>query len=501
MRELLEMKMKSRFAFLLIFLASVVQISPLVADIQLNREDKESLFDTRFDEELSERDWDALLDYVNTKRTMNLHEKSYNLTIAGDIRVGYDHRSEKRLGKQVRERPEGKKKDKGFVYVDAINEDSEYEEEEKKKYTKLDEIKTKAPNRFNAKLNLYFDYVCENAWGVAQLQFDNPAGIVGTNRKQHEDPEGCFGSGVGCDINLKKAYMGYNFYCCDDARFDVEMGRRSLYQVFDSKIQYLTRFDGIVGKYYDSCSYFDWYVYGATFVVDYRSNHYAWVAETGFLDIACTGIDFKYSFIDWPKYGKNITGHHNPKGYQFLNSQYTLYYTPDSEWCCGIPVQFYAALVWNHDAGKGFRVLKDPKHPPIRKEGTTDEEWESIWHHATSKINERKNLAWYAGFTVGQIYCAGDWAAEFRYEYVQAKAIPECDVSGIGRGNLNNESFTNRCQRRGNTNYQGAVFEVLYAFTDNLTFDASYEYSRELDRKIGGKQRYSKFLIEAIYAF
>lgn len=498
--------MKSRLAFLLIFLASMAQIVPATADIQLDSEERDSLFDTRFDEELSERDWDAMIDYINTKRTINLHEKSYNLTIAGDVRFNFDRRSEKRLGKQIRVREKEKEckdgeKDYGSVYTPKIDENNDdYETYEKKKYTGKTGSKRKAPNKFKARLNLYLDYVCENAWGVAQLQFDNPAGIVGTDRKRCKDPEGCFGSGVGCDINLKKAYMGYNFFCCGDARLDVELGRRSLYQVFDSKVQYLTRFDGIVAKYYDSCDLFDWYTHVGIPIVDYRSDHYAWVAEVGYLDICCTGIDFKYSFIDWSKNGKNITGHHDPKGYQFLNSQFTLHYNFDPEILC-VPIHLYAALVWNHDAGKGFRVAKDPRHPPMREKGMMDPEWKEVWKKGTRKINERKNLAWYAGFTMGEIYCAGDLAAELRYEYVQARSIPECDVSGIGRGNLNGESFTELFQRRGNTNYQGAIFEVLYAFTDNLTFDASFEYSREIDRKIGGKQRYSKFYIEAIYAF
>jgi hypothetical protein len=54
---------------------------------------------------------------------------------------------------------------------------------------------------------------------------------------------------------------------------------------------------------------------------------------------------------------------------------------------------------------------------------------------------------------------------------------------------------------RGNTNYEGWKVEGLYAITDNLTLDTIYEKSRAYDSDIGGRHKYSKFELEAIYAF
>jgi carbohydrate-binding DOMON domain-containing protein len=111
-----------------------------------------------------------------------------------------------------------------------------------------------------------------------------------------------------------------------------------------------------------------------------------------------------------------------------------------------------------------------------------------------------QNDAWYVGFELGEVYGAGDWAFRTQYEYVQAYSIPDMDVSGIGRGNVLNDSVTSAV-RRGNTNYKGWKFEFLYAITDNLNVDTIFEFSRAIDKNIGGGHHYSKFEIEAIYAF
>ena len=94
----------------------------------------------------------------------------------------------------------------------------------------------------------------------------------------------------------------------------------------------------------------------------------------------------------------------------------------------------------------------------------------------------------------------GDWALEIQYQVVQAQAMPDDDAGGICRGNILDESFTT-CSRRGNTNYKGWKFEGLYAFTDNLTLDTIIEWSKAEDSRIGGTHTYSKFEMEAIYAF
>jgi len=418
---------------------------------------------SRYLEELNERDFDALKDFINSKRTINLQEKSTNLTISGDVRTEWRHLNEKLRGFRLR--------GGGEVDFNGL---------------------PISRNDFNIAFNLRFDYVCDKAWAVAHIEYDNSAGVDDNGKECYFDPEGYHGSGFSDDISLRKAYMGYNVCCDGDTRFDVELGRRNLYNVFDSKIQFLSRFDGLLFKYSSSWECVaDWYINLGGFVVDERVNHFAWITEIGFLNIADSGIDFKYSFIDWEKNGKNRCFVHNPRGFKFMNSQFTLAYHFDPEMLC-TPATLYAAFLWNH-AGHKHRFIADGSFHDYNSYGIYD----SFGSYGRS--HGRKNLGWYVGFTVGQVVREGDWSVDIQYQVVQANAIPDNDVSGIGRGNTLHESFTS--VGRGNTNYKGWRIEGLYALTDNLCVDSLFEFSRADDKNIGGSHHYSNFEIEAIYAF
>lgn len=432
--------------------------------------------ESRFQEELNERDFDALREYLKSKRTLDIAEKACNLTISGDVRTEWRHLNEKCRGKSVRG---GNATNRAGLPISR--------------------------NDFDIECNLRFDYVAERTWAVAHLQYDNSAGVDGNGhpcgnvlkdkskkKRKHKcddglcekcktddfdcfaDPEGWHGSGQCNELCLKKAYMGYNICVEGDSRFDIELGRRgNLYLVFDSKIQFLSRLDGILLKY-DSTweSVADWYVHAAGFLVDERVNQFAWIVELGFLGIYDTGFDFKYSFIDWEKHGKNRCFVHNPEGFKFRNSQFTLAYNLDPEYL-HTPVKFYGAFIWNHD-GQPFYVHCKKVHG--------------------------KNLAWYTGVLIGEVKKEGDWAVEIIYQVVQARSIPDDDMAGIGRGNVLDDSFTS-LTRRGNTNFRGWRLEGLYAVTDNVTLDAIIEWTKADDNKIGGSHNFSKFELEAIYAF
>lgn len=403
-----------------------------------------SLATTLFAQETRERDFEAVHEYLNSKRTMDLIEKGHNLTISGDIRTEWRHLTERENG--VRRR--------GGSIVDA------------------DGIPI-GRNEFDIEFNLYFDYVCDRAWGVVWLEFDNPAGVEQNNVACKIDPEQCGGSGR-CDfLCLQKAYMGYNLCCDGETRIDVELGRRPLWTVFDSRIQFQARFDGLLFKYSSSFDCWgDFYAWVGGFLVDEKVNWFGAITEIGLLNIADWGVDFKYSFINWPKIGggKNRCGERNPRGWEFRNSQWLLAYNINPELLCNTPAKLYGAVLWNHSARK-HTFTRD------RKEG----------------------LAWYAGIIIGEVFQEGDWSLDINYQVVQAQAIPDCDLSGIGRGNVRNESFTS--DLRGNGNYKGWRFEGLYALTDNLSFDASMEWSRANNARIGNRHSFSQFELEAIYAF
>lgn len=428
---------------------------------------------TRFEEELNERDFDALRDFLKAKRALDVDERACTLSLSGDVRTEWRNLNETCCGERLR----------GGDSTDVSG------------------FKPISRNDFDIEFNLYFNYVYDRTWAVAQVRYDNSAGVDDNGhpcfdnddedneacnscckdkaRRCIGDREGYHGSGACDDLCLKKAYMGYNFYESDCARFDVELGRRgNLYSVFDSNIQFLSRFDGLLLKYDTQCECFaDMFIHAAGFVVDERVNHFAWITEFGFLDIFDSDVDFKYSFIDWEKHGKNRCFVHNPRGFRFLNSQFTLAYNINPDWI-GVPIKLYGAFLINHAA---HRIFED--------------DVDGEFGHRT-----RANIGWYTGILIGRVRKEGDWALEVQYQYVEAQAMPDDDAAGITRGNVLDESFTT-CSRRGNTNYKGVKIEGLYAVTDNITLDSIVEWSKAANKHIGGRHTYSKFELEAIYAF
>jgi hypothetical protein len=405
-----------------------------------------------FTETLNERDFDALKDFLRSKRLQNVAEGGEDkLVISGDVRTEWRFLTERQNGKPLRG---SDAKDLHGVPV--------------------------SKNDFDIEMNLRFDYVTKRTWVVAHLQYDNGAGVDDNDKSCHEDPAGYHGSGECGDVCLKKAFFGYNVFDDGCSRFDVELGRRQLYNAFDSRIQFLSRFDGLLLTYTGKFSWLkEWYWMIGGFVVDERVNHFGWATEIGLLNILESGVDFKYSLIDWEKFGTNRCNYRNPMGYRFLNSQFLLIYNFEPE-IVRTKAKVFGAFLVNH---KGHhKYMFDVK--------TRD----------YLKTSRHQNTGWYVGFQVGEVLKEGDWSFEIQYQYVQAFAMPDKDVSGIGRGNVRKSSITAE-EGRGNTNYKGWRFEGLCALTDDLTVDSILEFSQAVDPSIGGSHHYSKFEIETIYAF
>lgn len=477
------------------FFKRFIPIATLAAFCALPLYGSECSGGTTFDDENNERDWYILQDYMNTKRTIDVAEKSCNLTISGDVRTEWRHMNEKQLGQQLR----GGDATNAWDYATNT--------------TIPNAGLPSSRNDFDIEFNLWFEYVVKNAWAVANIRFDNAAGVdnsdiscrnstttyfqlVGIDPDTGEgiyvaipstkpgDPGGFHGSGKGCDLTVKAAYMGYNLFDCGPHRLDFELGRRgNMYRVFDSQVQFLQRLDGALLTYTTEWDkYCRYYAKAAGFVIDEKVNQFGWVAETGFLDIWESGIDFKYSFIDWRKKGTNRCFFPDPWGMKYMNSQFTMYYNFDEDWTCGKETNIYGAFLWNHDATP--IALPNPLGP--------DEELLK---------GPKENIAWYVGLEFGSIDKAYDWAFRAQYEYVEAHAVPDMDVAGIGRGNLLNESVNQLTIQRGNTNYKGWRVEFLYAFTDNLSIDMMYESTTQIIYSAGGQHSYNKFELETIYAF
>jgi hypothetical protein len=454
-----------------------------------------------FAEELNESDFDALRDFVKTKRDVPLSKKSTNMVIAGDVRFEWRNLYEK--GRKY-EYPQLLWKNRNLRGHGA---------------TDMAELPI-SKNDFDVEFNLYFDYTTDRAWAVAQLNFDNSAGVFDNNKACNcddisqalvdiilngdcgADPEGWHGSGSCEDICLKKAYIGYNIFSRCDERLDVELGRRRLYSVFDSKIQFLSQFDGILFKYsnkFECVS--DFYINTAWFVVDERVNHFGYVTETGFMNVCDSGFDAKYSFIYWPKMGKNRCFYHDPAGMQYVNSQFTLYYHFDESLICK-PVTAYGAFLINMDPHDHVYIYDIAPGEKVKGQVIA---FRKIKNSARVIFNHRKtlkhqNLGWYVGLKFGdRVSKEGDWSFDARYEYVEAAAVGDGDVNGIGRGNVLKYSFTQNLL--GNANFKGMKFEFLYALTDNFVFNTTVAFSKQIDRSFGGAHHYSYFKTEAVYAF
>ncbi len=407
-----------------------------------------------------ETDLRALTDFVKSKGQVSLQEKGGAMMLSGDVRTEWDYMHATTHGKRQR----GKKTSRLF-YPGEMTKGTFHEPISR--------------NEFNIEANLIFDYRADRSWAKIQLQFDNPAGIR-ENRVQvdsldkherHKFKNVMWGSGKLSNIALRKAYMGYTVLEMGTSRFDVEIGRRRLIDVFDSKVEFHNIYDGITLKYANSFEGIaDIQAKVAGFVIDYTVNHFGWVGELDFLNLADEGVDFKYSFIHWNKNGVNRLNHHHPHGNRYNISQWLLAYnlSPD---LLHYKSQIYGAYLHNHAA-----VSTHVTH-----------------HHKNAN-------AWYAGFRMGEVKKQNDWAFDASYQWVNAQAIPESDVSGIGRDNPRAISMY-RIRSGGFANYKGYEFNGLYALTDNLTFNAIFQRVHQCSASVGGKHRSYMIELAAIYAF
>lgn len=467
-------------------------------------------------------DEEALRSYVKKMRAITVKEKGGNLVISGDVKLAWHHLTAKnddryqrgwesrklapndviqsrhvdlvawheaqkkvkddwQAAKKARlkaiENNKDSKKEKQHVRsLDAIN------REYKKKYrkTKIDyrgrrnaRVPPFGKNEFNVEANLVFDYRADRGWSTIQVQFDNKAGTKTIDRKAlvTDNRRIMFGSGQTDQIALKQAYAGYNVWSEGLSRFDVEIGRRKMYTIFDSKIEFDNYFDGVYGRYTTTKEGLaDFSLKAGAFVIDSTVNHYGYVGEAAMMNILDSGTDLKYSLVDWELHHHNRFGLRHPLGTRFVNSQFLWNYSmPESVWSW--KPRFYAAYLVNSAA--------KPNH----------------WTHG-----KRANEAYYFGTAKGEIKKKGDWAYEILYQWVQAQAIPENDVRDAGRDNPRKISFYNR-RSGGFANYKGWKLDFFYALTDNWTIHPFYENEKQVNKSIGGKHHSTEFTIETIFAF
>ncbi|PIS02269.1 MAG: hypothetical protein COT85_06245 [Chlamydiae bacterium CG10_big_fil_rev_8_21_14_0_10_42_34] len=393
--------------------------------------------DVQFDEKRDPDadDMEALRRWIRDKRLVTVKEIGGDLSISGEVRAEFQDTNEVKNG--IRQRGDG----------GAVN---------------------KAQYAWDLEVNVMIDYRTDRTWAAIKLEFDNDMGQR---------------SGTVNKIRLEKGYLGGRIIPGDTFTFDAEIGRRYLYNVFDSQLEFSSLYDGVLFRFNKSWEEIGNYYFnvGALLVND-KTNHYAYVCETGGLRIANTGLNMKYSLIDWYKPSANRI---NDLRYKYLISQYLISYQFYPEWIGKRLIKFYGAGLCNHLASG-----------------------------VEQTHGRRQNYGWYTGFSIGVVKKQYDWAINANYQWCQAQAVPDFDSSGIGRGNAASVGFytinadgdpasgeTTAATAVGSCNFKGFEVEALYAFTDNLTLLQNFKYSNTLNKNIGPNLRYKQYEMEVIYAF
>lgn len=431
-----------------------------------------------YQDELDERDWEVIREYLRFRREVEKEKTKSALLLSGDIRSEWQHNVEA---------------------VDGIN------------LFGSDVVDRngirRGNNVFKVQSNFRLDYDVESSWAVFQLNYNNKAGIDDELNCSDFNSKGeriCYcrelqGSGNCGNICVKQAFFGYNLYKCKETEFDIEIGRRNLYHVFDSKVQFLSRFDGIVLSLNSSVKdLFEYYIYTAGFVVDFKSNHFSWITETGFLDIYESGLDLKYSFIDWNKNGHNRCSGRVPiclKDKDKCEKDGECVKPGDPLICCGRKPPGTRFMVSQWTAAYAIKKEKTRLNEPIKVFGAF-----LINHdNPVPCLGSRFNKAWYAGFTIGDLRKEEDWSFGVQYQWVEAFSVPDLDMAGIGNGNVLDDLIIT--DGIGNTNFKGWRFNGAYLLTDDITIEARYQWSTEISKKFGGPHYYNQFKVEMLYAF
>lgn len=412
-------------------LQNLAEEETVPASPQLTSENEAT--DTEIEEKTEPEEMDALRKWIQNKRLVTVKEIGGDLSLSGEVRAEFQTASEKKNG--ISQRGSGGA--------------------------------TSVPSRgFDVEVNLMLDYRTERGWAAIKLELDNDMGIE---------------QGTLNRLSLEKAYLGGRILAGDTFTWDIEIGRRFLLNVFDSKVEFGSLFDGVLFRFSQATeSWGDFYANIGALLVNEKKSHFAYIAELGLLRMFNTGLLAKVSYVDWKKSSPKTP---SQRRFNFEVFQGILGYQLNPSWLNQKLVKIYGATLYNRCASR----------LPVSN-------------------YQRKPWAWYGGVAIGQVRRQWDWAFEVTYQRVQAQAIPSFDASGIGRGNAAKVGFyTQNLDGTGNaltkkeavgkTNYHGWSCELLYALTNNLTILENYLMSWTLDKEIGPDLKFRQFETELIYAF
>lgn len=421
-----------------------------------------------FRTELEESDMQVLQNFINSKRKIPLADKSKNLKISGEVHFEWNYYTEKIRGKDVRTYV--------FREQEVINDDV---------YFPGQRLPV-GDNDFDVQVDMFFDWDSDRTWARTHVRYDNSAGQDDNQLDKRIDPGGYHGSGSKDNLNLKEAYVGYEIFKKENSRLTIELGRRgNIYKAFYSELQFAGRLDGVILKYTDKWrNYTGYHVQWAGFVVDERATHWAWAFQVGLDNLKNSGVDVKYSFVDWQKPGRNRYGVKNPNGFRFKVSQISLQYHLHPECLGKQPVELCVGFLVNHIPSKWTYINKAKKS----------------WNYESKrKYIGVQNTGAFASLQLREIHREGDWLVKFLAAYCEAQCIPDNDVRNLGTGNFLRQSFTS--DGRGNVNWKGYGVKFGYAITDNLVIETQYDHTWSIDNDIAGTHGFTRYMIETTYSF
>lgn len=400
--------------------------------------------------DIEDNDIRALKEWIDTKRQISLKEIGGNLSLSGEVRTEYQSAWEESNGKKVR----------GSNPKFAL-----------------------PRNGFDVEFNFMLDYRTDRTWASIKIEYDDDMGVF---------------SGTLNHISLERCYWGVRPIMCDNYTFDIEVGRRSMSTIFDSKVQFASFFDGVLFRYDQAFEKVgDFYLRAGAFVINDKANHFGYIGEIGLLNIAGTGFYGKFSTIDWmtktytKKFLNLFEEEERPDSIDFLNdrfafivSQWTLGYRFRIECIDKIGI-LYSAFLWNWAAR------------PIPVSANQYEQW-----------------AFYAGVSIGQLRKQWDWAFDANYQIVLPQAIPDYDVSGFTLGNANSSGFYTKKIRplqgdgpstvetaAGTPNYHGYIIRFDVLLTDKLDMQQLFVQSWTWDDKVGPDRKFIQYELEFIYSW
>lgn len=419
-----------KIAFSSVMAASMLQpVAMFAADYDLG-----SLSDSR--------NMKSLREYVDSQRNISIFQKGGSLLIAGDVRFDMNYVQEKRDG------------------INLNNSGSAIHTLDYREYPSLS---------YDAKASLSLKYTAQKSFADILLKASHNTGWD-TENYTVSSAAGPFDydsyKPTKSGFKLEKAVFGTDLINNESQSLSVELGRQRLYDLFDSRITFMQKFEGVALKYknvFEGVARLHATLGGI--VISDRAHHYGFAGELGLGQIADTPFGLKYAHYKISKNGNysdgssSNTSSASSASYKYYNKAYNYsvshllaYYDTSLDYMVSAPLKLYAAYAYNHDAVS-------------RSEFN----------------NKKKPHAAYGGFTVGDVKAPGSGYLDVIYQYVQAESVPELDNCGAYYG-MNQTHIPNvAVPTAGYTNFKGFAINGGYLATKEILVSAKFVALDEVD--------------------